>query len=256
MAFVTSGDPGRPAMAALQETIRGNVNARHPLRQAETRRLREGPPSELYRRRSVPLPRGVSVVPDEIALTSVISAPSVIVPRVRRPAVLSNAIGSGQSVSLSLETAVDDVTGVVSPALRGPWVCRSWFIMTSMGETTAAQWNLFRVDFAENSQRQDFTFANASIPTGGRKDGLGLWQSGAIAEQSVLDRTILNEGWTRTAGSTGLFVNHGPMPCYVVIPYETFFVKFYAQNDTAGLKFNYLHLEFQRLEGDVGIMEL
>jgi hypothetical protein len=178
--------------------------------------------------------------------------PGYVVPEYIEPR-LSLQAGSGQSAALSLETAIDSVTGVVGPVMMGPCLLRAWLIMTSMGETGAAQWNLFRIDFSENNRLQPFAFSNDNIPTGGVEDGLTLWKYGAIMDQTDIGTTILNQGWARTAGSTGLFVNHGPMPSSVVIPYPRFFTKFYAQNDTAGLKFNYLHLEFQMLDGDVGI---
>ena len=268
MAIVTQGDPGRAKMAGLQETIRGNLNARHMFKGPAAKIVRENGNPSYATRGGVPPPRGVnadaegpaippffsatlgmdgSVPSGEIGLATLppVVAPT-IVPWPPQPRLLDDGAGGGIPVAMSLETGINAVAGVQTARLRGPLVVQWWLVFSPTGEQTTAQQAWTRVDFSRTDGLQTFAFNDTGLPTGGAPDGISLWSAGGILDATIGGVNVPTQGWLRLISVAGTFERYGPMGSHLVIPFEDIWVKWYVQNDSAGARLQDLFLGMQR----------
>lgn len=267
---ITTGDPGLEKMADLQEIIRRNVGARHIYRgqDAQIVRLRSG----IVARGSIgpPPPRGVGTgdgppakppyefnekLPDDGGenkgpqdlgdkdSTGWLPDPGPILPPKRdpyfpdMPGLPESDKMRGEFFSAYINGAASSCAGVAIGPFPGPAYLDSLQVGLSSSSATLIDFDLdVRVDFAQNSSLDSFTFVNNSFPTGASSAPVVLFRNQTTKNLNVSTNELNPPGWYSmrpfTLGQVPLFEE-----LRFPIRLDSFFIKVYISNDAAGLMY-------------------
>lgn len=269
--IVTRGDPGESVLWPLRNQINRNMNVRRLLPEVgDAGQLRRGgsitgiiggpPPSRGVVVSPVP-PVPPVVVSPPVVVPPVVVPPEVVLPPVVQPGGWpmpqpSYSIGAGVPINISMEVAINDVQGVQIGPIQGPLLVQGWLIHSLGGEITNPQWDLWRIDFSPVSGIRTATFNDNGIPLDLDSDGLSLYANGVLQDQSSAVVPFVSRGWFRKLTSASTFEPYGWMSCRLVVPFQSVFIKWYSQNDSAGARQENLWLDCVQLTGDVGMVPI